>query len=259
MPGVKSVELFAEQQEVVFLEISRPRLAQLGINEDQIYAKLQERNIAADGGRIRVGDQHVPLDPTGEFSSVEDMLGLVIGSDQFRPAAIPARRGDGRARRPRSSPAAAPLRRQAGDWPGHLDGSRRQRRRNGREVRKKLAEIERNQPVGIEIGEINFQPEAVSAATNEFMKNLLKAVSIVVIVLLLAMGWRTGLIIGAVLFITIMGTFFVMFMHGDILMERISLGALIIALCMLTDNAIIVIEGVEGRYRVWQEQIGCCA
>src|SRR5262249_13039957 len=65
VPGVKSVELFGEQQEVVFLEISRQRLAQLGINEEQIYAKLQERNVAADGGRVRVGDQHVPLDPTG--------------------------------------------------------------------------------------------------------------------------------------------------------------------------------------------------
>src|SRR5262249_36955191 len=81
VPGVKSVELFGEQQEVVFLEISRQRLAQLGINEEQIYAKLQERNIAVDGGRVRVGDQHVPLDPTGAFGSADAMLDLVIGSD----------------------------------------------------------------------------------------------------------------------------------------------------------------------------------
>src|SRR5262249_52843578 len=65
LPGVKSVELFGEQQEVVFLEISRQRLAQLGINEEQIYAKLQERNVAADGGRVPVGRQHGPLAPTG--------------------------------------------------------------------------------------------------------------------------------------------------------------------------------------------------
>src|SRR6476469_6387528 len=63
VPGVKRVELFAAQEEVVFLEISRHRLAQLGINEEQIYAKLQERNIAADGGRVRVGDQHIVIDP----------------------------------------------------------------------------------------------------------------------------------------------------------------------------------------------------
>ena len=77
------------------------------------------------------------------------------------------------------------------------------------------------------------------------MFNLGKAVSIVFVVLLFAMGRKTGLIIGMVLFLTIMATFLVMYMKGDLLMERISLGALIIALCMLTDNAIIVIEGIK--------------
>ena len=77
------------------------------------------------------------------------------------------------------------------------------------------------------------------------MFNLAKAVTIVFVVLVLAMGFRTGLIIGAVLFITIMTTFLVMYMKGDLLMERVSLGALIIALCMLTDNAIIVIEACK--------------
>src|SRR5262247_82985 len=79
--NVKSVELFAAQEEVVFLEMSRLRLARLGINEEQIYSKLQERNVAADGGRVRVGDRHVPLDPGGTFGSAEDMLELAIGSD----------------------------------------------------------------------------------------------------------------------------------------------------------------------------------
>src|SRR5215813_5083204 len=242
---VKSVELFAAQEEVVFLDLSRQRLARLGINEQQIYAKLQERNIAADGGRVRVGDQHIPLDPKGEFSSVQDMLGLVIGSDQ--------------------SGAQLFLRNVATLVRGDQDPPRRMLRYDGKPgiglgistvqggnvvtmgegVRRKLKELASVQPVGIEINEINFQPEAVSAATSEFMFNLAKAVSIVVIVLLFTMGRKTGFIIGAVLFLTIMATFLVMYMKGDLLMERISLGALIIALCMLTDNAIIVIEGTK--------------
>jgi multidrug efflux pump subunit AcrB len=115
----------------------------------------------------------------------------------------------------------------------------------GEGVRKKLAGLDANRPLGIEIGEINFQPKAVSAATNEFVFNLAKAVIIVFVVLLLAMGRKTGIIIGIVLFLTILATFFVMYVKGDLLMERISLGALIIALCMLTDNAIIVIEGIK--------------
>ena len=245
VPGVKSVALFGEQREVVFLEISRQRLAQLGINEEEIYNKLQEKNIAADGGRIRVGDEHVALDPTGAFESATAMLDLVIGSDQ---SGRQLRLGD-----------IATIER------GDQDPPRRILRYDGKPaiglgissvpggnvvkmgaaVRAKLAELQTNQPVGIEIGEINFQPEAVSQATNEFMFNLGKAVAIVFVVLIIAMGRKTGFIIGLVLFLTIMATFLVMYIKGDLLMERISLGALIIALCMLTDNAIIVIEGIK--------------
>src|SRR6516225_4456695 len=78
VPGVSKAELFAEQQEVVFLEISRRRLALLGINEEEIYRRLQARNVAADGGRVRVSDQHIAIDPTGGFRSADDMLEMAI-------------------------------------------------------------------------------------------------------------------------------------------------------------------------------------
>jgi multidrug efflux pump subunit AcrB len=242
---VKSVELFAAQEEVVYLEISRPRLAQLGINEEQIYAKLQERNIAADGGRVRIGDQHVPLDPHGAFRSAYDMLDLVIGSDRtgrqlFLKDVATLERGDQdpprRLLRYDGKPA-------IGLGISTVQGGNVVTMGDG--VRRKLAELDQYRPVGIELGEINFQPKAVSSAVSEFMWNLGKAVSIVFVVLILAMGFRTGLIIGAVLFLTIMATFLVMYIKGDLLMERVSLGALIIALCMLTDNAIIVIEACK--------------
>lgn len=245
IPGIKSIALFAEQQEVVFLEISRQRLAQLGINEEQIYAKLQERNIAADGGRVQVGDQLIPIDPKGAFGSAEDMLDLVIGSDRtgrqlFLRDVATLQRGDQdpprRLLRYDGKPA-------IGLGISTVQGGNVVTM--GKGVRDRLEQLKSSQPIGIEIGEINFQPEAVSAATNEFMFNLGKAVTIVFVVLILAMGVRTGLIIGIVLFLTIMATFMVMFMKGDLLMERISLGALIIALCMLTDNAIIIIEGIK--------------
>jgi multidrug efflux pump subunit AcrB len=242
---VKKVELFAAQEEVVFLEISRQRLAQFGMNEDQIYAKLQDKNIAVDGGRVRVGDQHVPLDPTGGFQSAKDMLDLVIGSDQsggqllLRDVAT-LERGDQDPPRRLLWYDGKPA---IGLGISTVQGGNVVTMGNG--VRHKLEQLKQYQPVGIELGEINFQPAAVSAAVSAFMFNLGKAVTIVFVVLVFAMGFRTGLIIGVVLFITIMTTFLVMYVRGDLLMERISLGALIIALCMLTDNAIIVIEGCK--------------
>jgi len=255
VPGVKKVELFSEQQEVVFLEISRQRLARLGINEESIYALLRSKNAAADGGRVRVGDSHIAIDPKGAFDSAEDMLELVIGSDST-----------GNQLRLRD---VATLQRDSQDPPRRIlmfDGSQAVglgistvQGGNvvtvGEGIRKKLEDLKPNQPIGIEIGEINFQPEAVSAATDDFIFNLIKAVSIVFIVLMLAMGRKTGLTIGAVLFLTIMATFFVMKMKGDLLMERISLGALIIALCMLTGNAIIVIEGIKVRIEAGEDKL----
>jgi multidrug efflux pump subunit AcrB len=245
VPNVKKVELFAEQQEVVFLELSRQRLAQLGINEEQIYGKLQERNAAADGGRVRIGDQHVALDPKGGFRSADAMLELVIGSDRtgrqlFLKDVATLERGDQdpprRLLRYDGKPA-------IGLGISTVQGGNVVKMGEG--VRRKLDDLKQYQPVGIEIGEINFQPTAVTEATNDFMGNLGKAVAIVFVVLFLTMGRKTGIIIGIVLFLTIMATFFVMYVKGDLLMERISLGALIIALCMLTDNAIIVIEGIK--------------
>lgn len=245
VPNVKKVALFGEQQEVVYLEISRQRLAQLGIPEDQIYSKLQERNIAADGGRVRVGEEHVAIDPKGAFSSVDDMLELVIGSDKtgrqlFLKDVASIDRGNQepphRLLRYDGKPA-------IGLGISTVQGGNVVTMGEG--VRRKLDALTSYQPIGIEISDINFQPEAVTAGTNEFVFNLVKAVTIVFVVLLVAMGRKTGIIIGIVLFLTIMSTFLVMYMKGDLLMERISLGALIIALCMLTDNAIIVIEGIK--------------
>lgn len=253
--GVKKVDLFSEQQEVVYLEISRHRLALLGINEQQIYAILQAKNIAADGGRIRVGSDHVALDPEGAISSAEEMLEIVIGSNT-----------SGRQMRLRD---VATIERT------ELDPPRRLLRFDGQAaiglgistvmggnvvtmgdgVRAKLEAMRADQPLGIEIGKINFQPEAVTIATNDFVFNLAKAVSIVFVVLFVTMGRKTGMIIGAVLFLTILATFLVMYLVGGLLMERISLGALIIALCMLTDNAIIVIEGIKVRIEAGEDKL----
>ncbi len=170
--NVKKVELFAAQQEVVFLEISRQRLAQLGLNEEQIYSHLQARNIAADGAQVRVGDQHITLDPQGGFRSADDMLDLVIGSDQtgrqlFLRDVASVQRGDQdpprRLLRFDGKPA-------IGLGISTVQGGNVVTMGEG--VRRTLEELKPYQPLGIEIGEINFQPEAVTATTSEFAFNL---------------------------------------------------------------------------------------
>jgi len=242
---VNKVDLFAEQQEVVFLEMSRQRLARLGIPEEQIYAQLQSRNVAADGGRVRVGDEYPVVDPQGAFDSASDMLNLVVGAGG---SGAQLTLGD-----------VATIERAGQDPPRRLlrfDGKpaiglgiSTVRGGNvvtmGEAMRAKLEALRPLQPLGIEIGEINFQPEAVEVATSSFVFNLIKAVTIVFVVLLIAMGVRAGFSVGLVLFVTILSTFLVMDLMGGILLERISLGAFIIALCMLTDNAIVMTEGIK--------------
>jgi multidrug efflux pump subunit AcrB len=251
---VKKVDLFAEQQEVVYVEISRKRLSQLGINEAQIYQQLQAQNNAADGGRIQVGEQFLTVDPSGGFRTAEDMLDMAIGAG--------------------GSGAQLFLRDVATIRRGLEDPPRRMMRFDGKpavglgistvaggnvvkmgeEVRKRLAALKADQPIGMEIGEINFQPEAVTEATNLFAFNIAKAVTIVFVVLLIAMGIRAGFIIGIVLVLTILATVQVMYFQ-QILMERISLGAFIIALCMLTDNAIVVTESIKVRIEAGEEKL----
>ena len=251
---VKKVDLFAEQQETVFLEISRQRLAQLGINEDQIYAQLQAKNVVADGGRVRVGAEYPALDPTGGFRSVDEMLDLAIGSDRtgrqlFLRDVATVERGDEEPPRRLLKFDGKPA---IGLGISTIQGGNVVTMGEG--VRRKLEELKRDQPLGIEIGEINFQPEAVTIATNAFAFNLLKAVSIVFVVLLFAMGLRAGMMIGVVLLLTILATIMVMYFN-NILLERISLGAFIIALCMLTDNAIVITEGMKVRIESGEDKI----
>lgn len=115
----------------------------------------------------------------------------------------------------------------------------------GKRVDARLAEIMRDIPAGVELHPIYQQHVVVDEASNAFLVNLAMSVAIVVIVLALFMGWRAAVVVGVTLLLTVVGTIFVMALFG-IEMERISLGALIIAMGMLVDNAIVVAEGMQG-------------
>ncbi|MFD1344363.1 efflux RND transporter permease subunit [Litorisediminicola beolgyonensis] len=115
----------------------------------------------------------------------------------------------------------------------------------GAAVDARLAELQADIPIGVDLNPIYQQHLVVDEASNAFLLNLAMSVAIVIVVLALAMGWRAAVVVGVTLLLTVVGTIFFMAIFG-IEMERISLGALIIAMGMLVDNAIVVAEGMQG-------------
>ena len=109
----------------------------------------------------------------------------------------------------------------------------------GKRLDSKIAELEQRMPLGMTLDTVYNQPTVVDDSVTGFLINLVEAVAIVIFVLLLFMGWRSGVLMGLILVLTILGTFILMSVKG-IELQKISLGALIIALGMLVDNAIVV-------------------
>jgi len=128
----------------------------------------------------------------------------------------------------------------------------------GEALEAKLHELTPLAPVGLEIHPISVQSERVTASINNFIVNLAEAVAIVFVVLMVFMGLRSGLIIGVALVLTVLATFILMKMNG-VMLERISLGALVIALGMLVDNAIVVIDGMLVRIQQGMERVKAAA
>jgi multidrug efflux pump subunit AcrB len=106
----------------------------------------------------------------------------------------------------------------------------------------------------MEYNYINFQAADVTEAVDSFVWNLLTAIAIVVLVLLVAMGWRSGLLMGAVLAVTVLGTFVLMY-ATDVVLQRISLGALIVALGMIVDNAVVITDGILTRLKQGRDRV----
>lgn len=251
---VKKITVYGRQPEAIYVEMSRNKMAQLGISVDQIYSSLRAKNVPVSAGRLELGDFLIPISPTGEFTSEQEFGDLLISTP-----------GSGQQVFLRD---VAAVRRGYQDPPGKLliyDGERAiglgistveggNVVTMGEAIDKRLRELEPMAPVGMELGIIALQSDAVTQAIRGFTSSLLQAVAIVVVVLLFFMGLRSGLIIGAILFITICGTFIFMDMWG-VMLERISLGALIIALGMLVDNAIVVVDGMKVRMESGQEAL----
>ncbi len=251
---VKKVDQFALQPEVIYVELSRAKLTALMISPEQIAKELRLKNAVVSGGRVEVGDEFPAIAVAGEYTSVEEIGNLLLSG--FGTDRVIYLKDVAQIRRGYQDPASVKLRFDGKAAIGIaistvLGGNVVAM---GESIEKRLEELESDRPVGMELGIIAYQSSAVTDAINAFIINLLEAVGIVIMVLLLAMGLRSGLIIGSVLMITILATFMVMKMYG-IILERISLGALIIALGMLVDNAIVITEGMLVRIQAGEDRL----
>lgn len=249
---VAKVEFWGDRSEAVYVVPNRDRMSQLGIHPTQIINKLQEKNLVADAGRAKVGPEFIAIAPTGTFTSVQDFEDLLImGNDSGKQIYL---RDVADVERGYTEPPRNMLR-----FDGHpaigLGISTTQGGNvvvMGEAIEARMHELVDRIPLGVEFGVISLQSEAVTTAIDGFLVSLVEAVVIVVIVLLVFMGLRSALIIGAVLTLTILATFIFMSPWG-VALERISLGALVIALGMLVDNAIVVVDGMLVRVNQGQD------
>lgn len=243
VPSVGKVAVSGVQQEQVIVEISRPRLTALGIAPQTLSALLQSQNMVANAGSIKVGPDRLRIYPTGEFESVKELENLIISSPDSKELIY---LGDVARVYRENAEVPAQLIRFAGQNALTLGVSFSSGVNvvdAGAQIKQRLAELEYNRPIGIELHTIYNQPDEVANSVTGFIVNLAAAVAIVILVLLVFMGLRSGILIGLILLLTVLGTFIFM-LQMDIELQRVSLGALIIALGMLVDNAIVITEGI---------------
>lgn len=241
--GVSKVTVAGQQQAQVMVEVSTRKLAQLGIAPSHIFQLLQSQNTVSNAGKIRVGDESIRLHPTGEFKDVKELETLLISKSGANELIY---LGD-----------VAKVYREYAEVPNNIIRYNSQQALLigvsfmsgvnvvdvGKNIDEHLASLEYQRPHGININSVYNQPQEVQKSVDGFIISLLEAIAIVIVVLLLFMGFKSGILIGGILLLTVLGTFIFMKLFA-IDLQRISLGALIIALGMLVDNAIVVTEGI---------------
>ncbi len=240
--NVAKVEFRGNQDERIYIEISRERAAAFGVSLDTVFNDLAEQNSVVSAGDAALGGLRLEIHPTGEITTVEQIGGTVVTGGAGDVIYL---RDIATIRRGYVDPATY-LTRFNGEPAialavSNVSGSNVAKM--GADIRTKIDNVIGERPIGIEVHEFYHQGDAVNESVSSFASNVIAAVAIVLVTLFIFMGARSAIIIGATLVITIAATLFTMYAIG-IPMHRISLGALIIALGMLVDNSIVITEGI---------------
>ena len=241
--SVADIEVYGVQQERIFVDYENARLAELGLTPLQLRAILESANMIMPGGSLGTGVERIVVEPTGNFESIDDLRHTVVTlpgrfeTVYLEDLAVISR---GYVNPPESrvfasgAPAIALAisMRDGGNVVALGDG-----------VVRELERLEAHYPIGIEFDIVRFQPEVIDNLVRSFAASLFQAIGIVVGVLLLVLGLRTGFVVASLVPAAIVMSLFVMALLG-IGLNQISLAALIIALGMVVDNAIVMAESI---------------
>ena len=248
LPDVAKVDIHGAQEERVFVEYNNARLAELNLSASQLQSLLESRNIIIPGGSVEVGNERIALEPSGNFESVEDLQRAVI---QVPGSSDVVYLGDlvlierGYVDPPES------MARYAGETALALAISMKDGGNIltlGADVSALKKRLEETYPIGLEFDYVAYQPRVVEKKVNDFVRNLVQAILIVLVVMLFTLGIRTGLVVAALIPGAILFAFFIMGFL-DIGLDQMSLAALIIALGLLVDNAIVMAESIMVQMR----------
>lgn len=242
VPGVKRINIAGNRDEVINIILSKEQIARNGVIPTQIMSALQQAGKVVNAGKYPTDGERIALYVDSAVDDEEEIRNLEIRTMNGRQLRIgdvarvergyaaPQRNGffvDGR-------PALALC--IAMESSAIVPDV-------GKAVDTRLAEAMRQLPAGFHTEKIFFQPDKVSEAISSFMWNLLESVLIVILVLIFTMGFRSGLIIGFGLVLTVAVSFPILLTCGTTL-QRISLGAFIVAMGMLVDNAVVIMDGI---------------
>jgi multidrug efflux pump len=239
VPGVKKVRILGEQRQRIFIELSYQRLATLGISQEQMLAILQNQNLLMPAAEIQTGSQSISVRVAGAYDDLAAIRStpIVANSRSFRLGDIAT------VERGYEDPPSYVIRHDG--EPALMLGVVMRERYNGIELGKALAAqtvaLGATLPLGLTLTKVSDQSENIAAAYEEFMIKFAVALVVVMVVSLITLGFRVGIVVAAAVPLTL-GAVFVIMLITNKNFDRITLGALILSLGLLVDDAIIAIE-----------------
>ena len=237
------VDILGVQDERVFLDYNNARLSDLGLSPGLLTQILAERNIVVSGGAFNLGKERISLEPSGNFESIEeigDTLLRLPNTNQLFQLRDVATLTRSYIDPPTESISVT------GEHAIAIAVAMREGGNNialGQSVKRAIAEFYQIYPIGVEFELVSFSPQEVDDKVKGFVTNLLQAIAVVTVVMLLTLGLKTGLIVSALIPVTMFLTMIAM-SALSIGLDQISLAALIIALGMLVDNGIVMSESI---------------